>query len=84
MGHLCALTKTTRACTHMPTHTHTYTTAHTRAHINTNKHKLQYQSLIYIHITQESQNAAKTQKRENSICVGFIKKYLSLVSVNYV
>lgn len=55
----------------------------TRKHKHTQAHMAEYQALIYIHITQEWQNAAKTQKRENSICVGFKMKYLSLVSVNY-
>lgn len=63
---------------------HAHAHAHTQTRKHTQTHKPQYQALIYIHITQEWQNAAKTEKRENSnICVGFRVKYLSLVSVNY-
>lgn len=67
----------------MHAHAHAHKHKHTRKHIHTQTRKPQYQALIYIHITQESQNAAKPQKRENSsICVGFIMKYVSLVYVN--
>lgn len=76
MGHLCTVTKTTQTHAGPRTRADTFNTRrHTRANINTHKHKPQYQAVSYMHITLESQNAAKAQHktiRENSsICVGF-------------
>lgn len=50
---------------HTQTHTHACPRTHKHTHKQTQTHKPQYQTLIYIHITQESEDAAKAQKREN-------------------
>lgn len=68
----------------MQAHAHTHTqTTFTQTHTDINTHKPQYQTLIYINVTQETQNEAKSQMSgKSSTCVGLIMKYLSLGSLN--